>query len=132
MERRRVRNWIIWPTVTESSCRLKVGRLRALAVTSATRFFQVPELPTMIEAGFPGFVQVSWYGVIAPTGTPAPIVNLLSQTINEGLRSPENQETITRLGAVSNPVSPEDFAAFIATQHHKWLQVAKSSHITVD
>jgi tripartite-type tricarboxylate transporter receptor subunit TctC len=111
---------------------IRDDKLRALAITSRKRTALAPDLPTMIEAGIPDYEVTTFNGIVAPAGTPAPIVNLLNQTINEGLRSPENQETITRLGAVSNPVSPEDFAAFIATQHHKWLQVAKSSHMTID
>ena len=59
----------------------------------------------MIEAGVPDYEVTTFNGIVAPAGTPAPIVNLLNKTINEGLRSPENQEAIARLGAVSNPGS---------------------------
>jgi tripartite-type tricarboxylate transporter receptor subunit TctC len=86
----------------------------------------------MIEAGVHDYEVTTFNGIVAPAGTPAPVVGLLNKTINEGLRSPENQEAIARLGAVSNLGSPEDFSAFIATQHRKWLQVAKSAHISID
>jgi tripartite-type tricarboxylate transporter receptor subunit TctC len=69
---------------------------------------------------------------VAPAGTPKAIVNLLNATINEGLKSKENQETIARIGAVSNLGSPEEFAAFIAAQHRKWLDVAKTAHVKID
>jgi tripartite-type tricarboxylate transporter receptor subunit TctC len=69
----------------------------------------------------------SFNGIVAPA-----VVNVLNKTINDGLATPENKEAIAHLGAISNPGSPQDFAAFIAAQHRKWLQVAKSAHISID
>lgn len=111
---------------------IRSGQLRALAITSRQRTPLAANLPTMIEAGVPDYEVTTFNGIVAPAGTPTAIVNLLNSTINEGLRAKENQDVITRLGAVSNLGSPEQFAAFIAAQHRKWLQVAKSAHITVD
>jgi tripartite-type tricarboxylate transporter receptor subunit TctC len=111
---------------------IRDGKLRALAITSRARTPLAPDLPTMIEAGVPDYEVTTFNGIVAPAGTPSAAVTLLNKTINDGLRSPENQATIARLGAVSNLGTPEDFAAFIAAQYRKWLQVAKSSHITVD
>ena len=111
---------------------IRDGKVRALAITSRTRTPLAPDLPTMIEAGVPGYEVTTFNGIVAPAGTPAPIIALLNKTINEGLRTPENKEAIAHLGAISNPGSPEEFSAFIAAQHHKWLQVAKSAHISID
>src|SRR3984885_3540862 len=111
---------------------IRDGKLRALAITSRERTPLAPDLPTMIEAGVPNYEVKTFNGIVAPAGTPAPVVSLLNKTINEGLRTPENKDAIAHLGAVSNPGSPQDFAAFIAAQHRKWLQVAKSAHISVD
>jgi tripartite-type tricarboxylate transporter receptor subunit TctC len=111
---------------------IRDGKLRALAITSRTRTPLVPDLPTMIEAGIPDYEVTTFNGIVAPAGTPAPVVSLLNKTINEGLQTPENKDAIARLGAISNLGSPQDFSAFIAAQHRKWLQVAKSAHISVD
>jgi tripartite-type tricarboxylate transporter receptor subunit TctC len=111
---------------------IRDGKVRALAITSRNRTPLAPDLPTMIEAGVPDYEVTTFNGIVAPAGTPAPIVSLLNKTINDGLASPENQKTIATLGAISNPNSPEEFSAFIAAQHRKWLQVAKSAHISVD
>jgi tripartite-type tricarboxylate transporter receptor subunit TctC len=111
---------------------IRDGKVRALAITSPTRTPLAPDLPTMIEAGVPGYEVATFNGIVAPAGTPAPIIALLNKTINEGLQTAENKAAITHLGAISNPGSPEEFSAFIAAQHHKWLQVAKSAHISID
>jgi tripartite-type tricarboxylate transporter receptor subunit TctC len=71
-------------------------------------------------------------GLVAPAGTPKDIVKLLNATINEGLQAKENQETIARLGAVSNLGSPEAFAEFIAAQNRKWRDVAKAANVKID
>jgi tripartite-type tricarboxylate transporter receptor subunit TctC len=111
---------------------IRDGKLRALAITSRAGTPLAPDLPTMIEAGVPDYEVTTFNGIVAPAGTPAPIVDLLNRTINDGLTLPENRETIARLGAISNPGSPQEFAAFIAAQNHKWLQVAASAHIKID
>jgi tripartite-type tricarboxylate transporter receptor subunit TctC len=108
------------------------GKVRALAITSRERTPLAPDLPTMIEAGVPDYEVTTFNGIVAPAGTPPPVVSLLNKTINEGLASAENQKTIATLGAISKPSSPDEFSAFIAAQHRKWLQVAKSAHISVD
>jgi tripartite-type tricarboxylate transporter receptor subunit TctC len=111
---------------------IRDGKLRALAITSHERTPLAPDLPTMIEAGVPDYEVTSFNGIVAPAGTPPTVVNLLNKTINDGLATPEDKEAIAHLGAISNPGSPQDFAAFIAAQHRKWLQVAKSAHISID
>jgi tripartite-type tricarboxylate transporter receptor subunit TctC len=111
---------------------IREGKVRALAITSAHRTPLAPDLPTMMEAGVPDYEVTTFNGIVAPAGTPANIVTLLNATMNEGLQSEDVQATIKRLGAVSPPGTAADFAAFIATQNHKWRAVAKDANIKVD
>jgi tripartite-type tricarboxylate transporter receptor subunit TctC len=111
---------------------IREGKVRALAITSRARTPLAPELPTMIEAGVPDYEVTTFNGLVAPAGTPANIVNMLNAAMNDGLKSQEVQDTIKRLGAVSIPVSPAEFTAFIAEQNVKWQGVAKSANIKVN
>src|SRR5713101_4218858 len=111
---------------------IREGRLRALAVTSRNRTPLANDLPTMIEAGVPGYEVTTFNGIVAPAGTPAAIIGRLNAIINEGLRTPEMQASIRNLGAVSDPVSPAEFGAFIAAERRKWSTVAKAANVHLD
>src|ERR1700733_10983168 len=111
---------------------IQEGKVRALAITSKERTPLAPDLPTMIEAGVPDYEVTTFNGIVAPNGTPKASVDLLNATLNEGLKSNENQELIARIGAVSNLGSPEDFSAFIAAQHRKWVAVAQAANVRID
>jgi tripartite-type tricarboxylate transporter receptor subunit TctC len=111
---------------------IREGRLRALAVTSRNRTPLANDLPTMIEAGVPGYEVATFNGVVAPAGTPEPIVGLLNATINEGLRTREMQASIRNLGAVPDPVSPTEFGAFIAAERRKWSMAAEAANVHLD
>jgi tripartite-type tricarboxylate transporter receptor subunit TctC len=111
---------------------IREGKLRALAVTSRTRTPLAPDLPTMIEAGVPDYEVTTFNGFMAPVGTPATIVARLNAAINEALAGPDMQENLTRLGAVSNPGTPEQFGAFIAAELKKWTAVAQAANIKLD
>lgn len=111
---------------------IREGKLRALAVTSAARSALAPDLPTMIESGVSDYEVTTFFGIVAPAGTPASVVNLLNTTINASLKTQEMQETITRLGAVPYAGPPEDFAATIATQFEKWRALGKAANIKID
>jgi len=102
------------------------GRLRALAVTSAARLSELPEVPTMKESGFADFPPGSWQAVVAPANTPADIVARLNAAINESLRSPELKAGFARLRAEANIGAPQDLAALIADEARKWTAVVKS------
>jgi tripartite-type tricarboxylate transporter receptor subunit TctC len=108
------------------------GRVRALAVTSRNRTPLTNDLPTMIEAGVPDYEVTTFNGIVAPAGTPAPVIDLLNASINDGLRAPEMQATIRTLGAVSEPGSPAEFGAFIAAEERKWAAVAKAANVHID
>lgn len=111
---------------------IRDGRLRALAVTSRARTPLASDLPTMIEAGVPDYEVTTFNGIVAPAGTPESIIERLNVTINEGLRTSEMQANIRNLGAVSNPVSPAEFGAFIAAEGRKWSTVAKAANVHID
>jgi tripartite-type tricarboxylate transporter receptor subunit TctC len=111
---------------------IREGKVRALAITSRTRASLAPELPTMIEAGVPDYEVTTFNGVVAPAGTPETIVQLLNSTINEGLKAKDMQETITKLGAVSEPGPAAEFSQFIGAQYEKWSKVAKAANVKLD
>jgi tripartite-type tricarboxylate transporter receptor subunit TctC len=111
---------------------IRDGKLRALAVTSKARTPLAPDLPTMMEAGTPDYVVTTFNGVAAPAGTPKPIIDLLNQTINEGLKSAEMRATINRMGAEINFTTPSEFAAFIAGEKDKWSAVVKAANVRID
>jgi tripartite-type tricarboxylate transporter receptor subunit TctC len=111
---------------------IREGRVRALAITSGTRTPLAPDIPTMMEAGVSDYDVTSFNGIVAPRGTPEPIVRALNAAINEGLATDEVQAMITKLGAISRPGTPEDFAAFIAAEGQKWEAVAKAANVKID
>jgi len=105
---------------------IESGKLRALAVTSAKRLPQLPDLPTMIESGFPDFVSVSWTGLLAPARTPREIVDRLNAQINAGVASPEFTAALARLGNEPLGGTPQDFANLIKADIAKWAPVVKA------
>jgi tripartite-type tricarboxylate transporter receptor subunit TctC len=109
---------------------LEQGRLRPLAVTSATRFALLPDLPTMIESGVDGFVVSSFQGVVAPAGTPAAIVARLNAAINDAVASPEVRARFAQFGIEPSTGTPAEFAAFFAAETRKWTAVVKAAGIT--
>ena len=111
---------------------IRSGRLKALAVTSAKRHPQLPDVPTMIESGIPDYVMTFWSGVVAPAGTPGKIVASLHAAINDGLKTAEVQENLAMVGSEASPGSPQDFAAFIAAETRKWSAVVKMAGISLE
>ena len=108
---------------------MKTGRLRALAVTSPTRFFQIPEVPTMIEAGYPEFVQVAWYGVMAPAGTPAAIVNRLNADIVRILQMPDAREMLASQGLEAQSSTPAELAKRLKDDIAIYARVLKNAGV---
>jgi len=111
---------------------IREGKLRALAVTSRSRTPLAPEIPTMIEAGVPDYEVTTFYGVVAPAGTPPNIVGKLNAAINEGFATDDMRAAVSRLGSALALGTPEAFGAFIAAQGVKWSAVAKAANIKVD
>jgi tripartite-type tricarboxylate transporter receptor subunit TctC len=108
---------------------IRSGKLRALGVTGATRIAVFPELPTIAEAGVPGYEVTLWYGILAPTGTPAPIVTKLNQTLVQALDAPEMRKRMSAEGAEPTPVAPDEFRTFIKSEIGRWTSVMKASGI---
>jgi tripartite-type tricarboxylate transporter receptor subunit TctC len=111
---------------------IREGKLKALAVTSAARHSQLPDVPTMVESGIADFVMTFWTGVIAPAGTPAAVIDKLNAAINDGLKSETMRETLAKVGATTNPGSPQDFGRFITAETAKWAAVAKTAGIAAE
>jgi tripartite-type tricarboxylate transporter receptor subunit TctC len=107
-------------------------KVKALAVTSARRHPQLPDVPTLLESGIPDFAITFWSGVVAPTGTPAAIVAKLNAAMDKGLRSQEIQDKLAAIGAQTTPGSPQDFASFIASETVKWREIAKTANVSLD
>ena len=112
---------------------IKSGKLKAFAVTSAQRSAALPDAPTIEEAAqLKGFDASSWFGLLAPAGTPADIVNRIQQEAAKSLGSPAMKEKLLAQGAIPGGNAPEQFTTFINEEHKKWAQVVKVSGATVD
>jgi tripartite-type tricarboxylate transporter receptor subunit TctC len=111
---------------------IKAGKLRALAVTSGARAAALPDLPTLAESGLPGFEASSWFGVLAPAGTPRDIVAKLNGAIAGWLASPEAKEKLLAQGAIAAGGAPDDFARHIGAETSKWAKVVKASGAHID
>ena len=106
---------------------IKAGRLRALAVTTSQRSPSLPDLPTVAEAGVPGFESITWHGVVVPSATPTATVDRLNRAINSALAQKDLADRLSSLGAEISPGTPQDFAAYIAREIPKWTKVVKDS-----
>ncbi len=120
------------PNLLTAMPHIKAGTLRALGVTGPRRATALPNVPTIAEAGLPGYESVQWYGLLAPMGTPAPLVARLHAEIAKSLASPEIQAALTNEGAEAVGNKPEEFAAFIKSEIDKWSTVVKTARIQQD
>ncbi len=112
---------------------IKAGKLKAFAVTSAERSAAVPDLPTIAEAaGLKGFDASSWFGLLAPAGTPPDIVNRIQQETAKALASPAVKEKLLAQGAIPGGNTPQEFVKMIDAEHIKWAAVVKASGAKVD
>jgi tripartite-type tricarboxylate transporter receptor subunit TctC len=107
-------------------------KARALAIATAKRLPQLPDVPTFAELGIKDFEVSNWFGVIAPKGTPAPIVAKLNEAVNRALKDPEIAERITSQGNVIGGGSPEMFSAFIAAESARWNKIVREKKILAD
>jgi len=111
---------------------VKAGRVRALAITSLQRSALVRELPTVAESGFPGFECIGWFGVVAPAGTPQPILAVLHREITRALREPDIEQRLREQGADVVASSRDEFARYISAEQLKWSAVIKQAGIKID
>lgn len=102
------------------------GKLRALAVTSNARISRLPNIPTLEEAGFPGFESVGWYVVVAPHGTPSPVVEKVNAIVNAYIRTQEGQKALDTLGMQAAGGTPNDAVSWVSGQDKRWGPIMKS------
>ncbi len=123
---------IMFDALPSSMQQAKSGRIRPLAILDNTRFPQLPDVPTMGELGFPDAQASAWFGVVAPAGTPAAVVDDMNKAINDALKNPVLIEKLQNIGAQPMPGSPAVFAKFVADERARWIPLAKSLGVKVD
>ena len=127
---------LMFDNLASASQNIRAGKLKALAVTTAKRAEGLPELPTVAEAGkdygLAGFDINTWFGILAPARTPAPVVEKLNAEIRRALQSADVRERMMKLGAEPSPTTPEQFAALIQSELKKYAAVVKASGARVD
>jgi tripartite-type tricarboxylate transporter receptor subunit TctC len=111
---------------------IKEGRLRALAVTSDVRWPELADVPTMGESGFGGFPPYLWLGLLAPVRTPPPVIDKLNGALNDGLKSPELQASIAKLGLQTRNMTPQEFGAKLAGEARDWEAAVTESGVKID
>lgn len=111
---------------------IREGKLKALGVSTTQRVDFLPDVPTLGEAGLPGFDSVGWFGMVAPAGTPQPILDQLNATFVKALRTPSVIEKIRTLGAEPAPSSAQDFALFIQSENVKWARLVAEAGIKAE
>src|SRR5512134_1854217 len=111
---------------------IRSGKLKALGTTGAKRSAVLPDVPTVAEAGVPGYEATNWWGILAPAGTPQPILDRLHQEIAAVQASAETKRRFETEGAEAREMSPADFAAFIAAETAKWARVVKEAGISAE
>jgi tripartite-type tricarboxylate transporter receptor subunit TctC len=123
---------MIFAVMQPLQAQIQAGKLRALAVTTKTRFPLLPDLPTIAEAGFPGFEALAWNGVLVPAGTPKPIIARLNAEIGAILKDAAVKSTLNAQGFELVGGTPEDFANLIRSESDKWAPVIKKTGARID
>ena len=118
-----------FPTIISSVPHLQAGRLRALAVTPAKRVAAVPDVPTFAEAGLKGVVVVNWYGLIAPSRTPKPIIERIAKDTGTAMRSQDVEKRLAAEGSEPVGSTPAEFTAHIRSEIDQWTRVIKTAGI---
>ena len=122
----------MFDSVPASAGAVRDGRLRALGVTTKNRIAPFPDLPTIAEAGVPGYEISTWYGIWAPVRTPSAIINRLQQAVAAAARNPETRARFDALGAEPVADSPEDFASFVRAEFDRWGKLVRDARIKLD
>jgi tripartite-type tricarboxylate transporter receptor subunit TctC len=123
---------MMFDAITTMAPLAQAGKVRAIATSGKTRSSITPDVPTLSEAGLPGYDAVIWLGVMTPAGTPKPIIDTLNSDIERIANSPDVKEIWTRQGAVPMRMTPEEFGKFLEQDIQKWAKVVKFSGATVD
>jgi tripartite-type tricarboxylate transporter receptor subunit TctC len=107
------------------------GKVRPIAVTSAERWFNAPEIPAVAET-VPGFLAISWHGVALPARTPQPIVERLASAIHQALATAEMQQKLAAGGSKATAMSPQEFATFIREDTERWARAIRAANVQID
>jgi tripartite-type tricarboxylate transporter receptor subunit TctC len=123
---------IMFDNIVAVGPHVRQGNLKGLAVTTKTRAPSLPDLPTMEEAGFANFEATAWFGVLAPKGTPAPVIARLNTEFVNALSAADIRQKLAELGAQAAPSRPEEFGAFLAAEFTKWKPVVERAQISLE
>lgn len=115
--------------VPSSQGLIKQGKIKALGVTGTKRDSHLPDVPTFVEGGVKDYESIGWFGLIAPAGTPAPIIRKLNEAFVGAMKDPAVAERINALGAEAMPTTPEQFGAFIKSETDKWAAIIKAANV---
>ena len=118
-----------FPSVPTAMPYIKAGRLRGIGVTTLKRVEVLPDVPSIAEAGLPGYEATQWFGLLAPAGTPRPVIDRLYQESSRAVRSADMKERMTAEGLEVVGSTPEEFASYIRSETEKWTQVIKAAGI---
>ena len=111
---------------------IKAGRLVALGVGSAKRSPALPNIPTIAEAGVPGYEYTTWYGIFAPAKTPRTLIARLNTEIVKAMETPDIKDRFTALGGDPDPGTPEELRAYMANESAKWAKIIKAANIRIE
>jgi tripartite-type tricarboxylate transporter receptor subunit TctC len=123
---------MIFDGMATSLPHVREGRLRAIAISTAHRASAVPDLPTVAESGLPGFDVGSWFGLMAPAGTPAAVVDRINAAVHQVMRRDAVRKLLADSGLEPMPGSPEDFAGLIATETRRWSTLVRGAGIRIE
>jgi len=123
---------LLFENLISVGAHIESGKMRVLAIGASKRSSAMPDVPTVSEAGVPGYDMVLWFGVLAPAGTPRPVVAKLQGEMAGILKLPDVSERLARLGAEPVGSTPEQFDAFIKTEITKWAKVVQEAGLKVD
>ncbi len=123
---------VMFATMAVAIAPIKSGRLRPLGLTSGKRYALLPQLPTIAEAGLPGYEAAFWFGAFVPSGTPREVVTRLNGAMRSALQVPEVQQRLLESGLVATGSAPEEFAAFVQAESAKWAKLVKERGLKVE
>ena len=123
---------VMFDNLTSSIGHIRGGKLRALAVTTVTRYPELPDVPTMQEAGVAGYEATAWFGIMVPKGTPRNIIMRINSEVNKALAQADVKEKLAQQGALARSWTPEEFGSFIHNEVVKWARVVKASGAKVE
>ncbi len=120
---------VFFAVISTAVPHVQAGKARGIAVTGTQRAEAVPDIPTIAEAGVPGYAATNWYGLLAPAKTPKPVIDRLNREMVSALKAPEVVEGLKSRGIDAAPSSPAEFAAYIRTENTKWSKIIRQSGI---